>query len=204
MNSVSAADCEDAARLLRHAAGRPGSLTQEVTAPIIAVLDAPHRDALDAATCAAFWRAVNTLAAAIRPATIDSIRPAAVRVAAHRRYFYYAVSFMLLVFIVPLSIFSFASSAISTDIDNAVTAACALTQCGPTLSYGLSPAPVSHTAIPAAPASAANGAAVLAEAVDEGLDGKRMDVVQSRTIHLLSSQLAERHLPLVGPKRQPR
>jgi hypothetical protein len=151
MISVSAADREDAARLLRYAAGRPGTLTHEVSAPIIAVLDAPQHEAIDAASCAAFWRAVNALAAAIRPATIDSIRPTAIKIAARRRRAYYGVSCALLLIIVPLSILSFAASAISNDIDGAVAQACLLTECAPTLVYG---SPTTTATSPAAPAPA--------------------------------------------------
>ncbi|HXZ00564.1 MAG TPA: hypothetical protein VEI03_11225 [Stellaceae bacterium] len=167
MNSVSTADCEDAARLLRYAAERPGALTHEVTAPIIAVLDAPRREAIDTATSVAFWRAVNALAAAIHPATIDSIRPAAIRIAARRRHAYYALSFLLLVLIVPLSILSFASSAISNDIDTAAASVCTLIQCGPTLGPGPSPPqPLLRPAAPAAdaPAPADNAPATAASA----------------------------------------
>ncbi len=83
---------------------------------------------------------------------------------------------------------------------------------GPTLGYSPPPQPLPRPAAPAAPADNTLAAAASStmrwrwlkslKRRSHGLDGKRLGVVQSATIHLLSPCLAQRHLLLVGSQRQ--
>lgn len=193
---VSASDREEAARLLRHAAGQPGALTQ-VTLPIIAVFDTPQpagrrrrdrsmrarqqagdhrqhppRRAQDRGPPALLLLRPHFYVARADRAGVDSFLRLFGDLQRHRRRRRQRLNV----------------DAMRPDARRrpAATAPSA-SRC----SHGQTFPP--RWTIPRR-----------RRLFDNGLDGKRLGVVQSGTIHLLPACLARRHLSLVGSQRQPR